>query len=187
MIPVGTIAEKSEESVRPSRVTVPFSRLIASLQQLYLISIFEFHVPTSNKGDTVRREKGTVTEVKQTGRSISTIRNTLRRHGVELRGNRSRPLSEALKTPGKGSIRPYYGFCYFQGQVIPDPREYETLLLSHRFWSEGMNPNRIAEVLNSKKIGARSASNWNRNSVVNILKRFEDKQVVIKGDSYELR
>lgn len=125
---------------------------------------------------------------KQTGKAKNTIRDSLIRAGIELRPNTAVPVASALRESGKRNIRPYYGFCYFQGQIIPDPREFENLLLIHRLWSVDTNPNRIADTLNAKKIPARSASKWNRNSIVNIIARFENKQIILsKGGKYELR
>jgi hypothetical protein len=125
---------------------------------------------------------------KQTGKAKTTVRENLIRNGIVLRPKASLPFSEAVRLTGKGKIRPYYGFCYFQGQVIPDPREFESLMLIHRLWKLGANPNRIADSLNEKKIPARNAPKWNRNSIVNILKRFESKQITLTKDGkYEFR
>lgn len=125
---------------------------------------------------------------RQTGKAKDTVRNTLLKAGIELRPSTSLPTSKASRKFGKGKIRPYYGFCYFQGKIVPDPREFENLQLIHNLWLSGANPNRIAEILSAKKIPARSASKWNRNSVVNIITRFEKKQIILsKGGKYELR
>ena len=96
-------------------------------------------------------------------------------------------MHESWGETGKQRVRPYYGFCYFQGKIVPDPREYDNLLVIHRLWKSGMNPNRIADTLNEKKILGRNAPTWNRNSVVLVLKRFEQGIISIKGDQYELR
>jgi hypothetical protein len=93
----------------------------------------------------------------------------------------------AWREGGKRNIRPYFGFRYFQGAIVADQNEFEHLLFIHRLWKQGLNPNAIANKLNDKKVSARSASSWNRNSVVLILNRFEEKKIVIKGAKYELR
>lgn len=124
---------------------------------------------------------------KQCGKAKSTVLKALQHAGVEMRPNQKLTVSKALKTKAKGNIRPYYGFCYFQGRVVPDQREFENLTLIHQLWKSGTNPNRIADKLNTKKIPARSAAQWNRNSIVNILTRFEKGIVVLKkGGNYEL-
>lgn len=122
---------------------------------------------------------------KQTGKAVNTIRDILIRAGVELRPNVSAPVSSTWRESWKRNILPYYGFCYFQGRVVKDPREYENLLLIYHLWKSGANPNSIATHLNSKKVPARRASSWNRNSVVNILKRFEDGTIYQKGGELE--
>ena len=94
---------------------------------------------------------------RQTGKSKDAIREILHRAGIELRSNVSVPFSKAT-SDSKKNIRPYYGFYYFQGKVTPDPREFENLVLIHRLWSADNNPNRIADMLNEKKIPPRSAS-----------------------------
>lgn len=123
---------------------------------------------------------------KQTGRSKDMVRSALLRAGIDLRPKVALPVHMTWREPGKRNIRPYYGFCYFQGRVVPDPREYENLLLIHRLWKAKTNPNRIATLLNTKKIPARNASTWNRNSVVLVLQRFEQAIISIKGEKYEL-
>lgn len=123
-----------------------------------------------------------------TGKAKNTVRDALQRTEVELRPKVTLSTVEAKGARHKSNVRPFYGFCYFQGSVVPDQREFENLILVHRLWKSGANPNRIAETLNSRKVPARSAKVWNRNTVVNIITRFENKTVVIKKDgSYELR
>lgn len=123
---------------------------------------------------------------KQTGKAKNTIRDALTRAGIELRPNKILSVTAAKAKKCKSGAPPYYGFCYFQGKLVPDPREYENLLLIHRLWESGVNPNAIATMLNSKKTPARSAKSWNRNSVVKIIERFKHGLIKIKGGNYEL-
>ncbi len=124
---------------------------------------------------------------KQTGKAKSVIRDNLVKAGVELRDKVAVPISKMKAEKGKTSIRPPYGFCYFQGNIVPDPKEYENLMLIYRLWKLNTNPNRISDTLNAKKIRPRAAKLWNRNCIVNILTRFEQKQIVLKGGQLELR
>lgn len=72
--------------------------------------------------------------------------------------------------------------------MIPDPKEFVNLQLIHELWKTGTNPNRISDNLNAKKIRPRCAQKWNRNSIVKIINRFENKSVILKsGGKYELR
>ncbi len=124
---------------------------------------------------------------KQTGKAKTSIRSHLLRAGIDLRSRVSVPVQTVIKEPGKRNIRPYFGFCYFQGKIVADPREYDHLLLINSLWKSGLNPNAIANRLNEKKIPARSATIWNRNSVVNILERFENGLIVSRGGQLELK
>lgn len=124
---------------------------------------------------------------KLTGKAKSVIQRSLTSSGIELRSNISTPFFQNKKENGKSNIRPPYGFCYFQGRVVPDQREYENLMLIFQLWKQGSNPNRIADTLTEKKIRPRLAKSWNRNSVINILTRFENKQIILKGGQLELR
>jgi hypothetical protein len=117
----------------------------------------------------------------------SSIREILTRSGIELRSKSSEPFARARRESGKGNILPYFGFCYFQGKVVPDQREHGHLHTIYNLWKTGLNPNAITDQLNAKKIPPRSASAWNRNSVVNILKRFETGVISLKGGHLELR
>ena len=123
----------------------------------------------------------------QTGKAKSVIRENLARAGIELRSNVAVPISKRKAEGGKTNIRPPYGFCYFQGQIVPDQNEYENLMLVYRMWKADTNPNRISDHLNEKKIAPRIAKFWNRNSIVNIITRFAQKQIVLKGGQLELR
>ncbi|MBL7557891.1 MAG: hypothetical protein JNM24_18830 [Bdellovibrionaceae bacterium] len=123
----------------------------------------------------------------QTGAAKSVIRRRLLTNGVKLRSHIAVPFSSKKKVIGKSNIRPPYGFCYFQGQIVLDQKEYRNLLLIYKLWKSNANPNRISELLNEKNIPPRIAKFWNRNSVISILTRFENKQIVSKGGQLELR
>ena len=124
---------------------------------------------------------------KQTGKGRNTVRAALMKAGIAMRPRTSLPVHIAARKLGKQNIRPFFGFRYFQGEVVPDQQEYETLLLIHRLWKLGQNPNSIAESLNTKKVPARSAEKWSRNSIVLIINRFEERLITFKGAKYELR
>jgi hypothetical protein len=60
-------------------------------------------------------------------------------------------------------------------------------MMIFRHWKADTNPNRISDLLNEKKVAPRIAKFWNRNSIVNIITRFEQKQIVLKGGELELK
>lgn len=123
---------------------------------------------------------------KLTGKAKSAIRDSLIKSGIEFR-QKSYPSIDLSKSNGKTNIQPPYGFCYFQGQLVPDQKEYGHLMLIYNLWKQEANPNRIAEVLNEKKVMSRFSRAWNRNSVVNILNRFKENKIILKGGKLELR
>ena len=122
----------------------------------------------------------------QTGVAKATVRDRLLALGIDLRPARPPPIAPSGGAGGKGNVRPCFGFCYFQGRVTPDPREYPTLLLIHALRADGANLNRIAGRLNAMNVPARAAAQWNRNSVVNVLGRFEDGRLVLRHGRIEL-
>ena len=67
-----------------------------------------------------------------------------------------------------------------------NPAEYDGLRLIYDLWVKSTNPNRIAEILNQKKIKPRIAKQWNRNSVISSIARFKDKKILLKGGALEL-
>jgi hypothetical protein len=68
--------------------------------------------------------------------------------------------------------QPHYGFAYYMGQLIEEPREQQILALIKRLAGEGMSATGIANHLNIQKMKPRRAKSWHRNSVVRILKRL---------------
>jgi len=124
---------------------------------------------------------------KQTGKPKSTVQKKLTQAGIELRPKVTLPTGAARREKRNGGARPYFGFCFFQGRVVPDPREYPTLLRIHALWKAGRKPMSITNDLNSKKMLARGGSTWLRGSVGRIIERFENAKITIKGDKYELR
>ena len=151
------------------------------------LSSFDSQVISETYAELYRKGLSLKDISQQTGKSKSVIRENLARARIELRSNVAVPISKMKAEGGKTNIRPPYGFCYFQGQIVPDQNEYENLMLVYRMWKADTNPNRISDLLNEKKVAPRIAKFWNRNSIVNIITRFEQKQIVLKGGQLELR
>ena len=124
---------------------------------------------------------------KQVGKATSTINSILKKAKIEMRPNRLASFETTRKLVGKRAVRPPYGFCYFQGQIVPDQREYENLLLIYNLWVEGSDAGSIKKHLNDKKIPPRSAQQWSRDSIKLILKRFQEKLIIYQGGKLELR
>ncbi|MFZ3231490.1 MAG: hypothetical protein WA160_14885 [Pseudobdellovibrio sp.] len=71
------------------------------------------------------------------GCSKSKIRSILRREGGKPRMGVTQATHERSLKSGKQGALPYYGFCYFDGQIVKDPRESPILQMIHRHWSQG--------------------------------------------------
>lgn len=80
---------------------------------------------------------------------------------------------------GKQGARPYYGFCYFEGEIVKDPREYPTLVLIHDFWKEGKTIHQIVKELNCRSLTSRTGRKWSWAAVSNIVTRFSSGLVKI--------
>lgn len=80
---------------------------------------------------------------------------------------------------GKGAARPYYGFCYFEGEIVKDPHEYSTLMLIYDFWKDGKTIHQIVKELKSRGLLSRTRRSWSWAAVNIIVTRFKDGLVRI--------
>lgn len=88
---------------------------------------------------------------------------------------------------GKKSVKPPYGFVYFEGKVVKHPKEYPHLLQIINLWKKGMALNSIAKKMNEQKVPSPLGKKWSFNSIDNIIKRIKNGHLVQNGDNYELR
>jgi hypothetical protein len=79
-----------------------------------------------------------------TGFPYSTIRSQLVAGGLTLRTNKSVSSSEILRQRFKNSAPPPYGYCYLEGRLQKDPREYPILQIIDQQRRQGQNPTAIA-------------------------------------------
>ncbi len=120
--------------------------------------------------------------------SKNKVRSCLLRNGIELRERVTLDKPGRFLKPGKHSARPYYGFCYFEGSIVKDPREFPVLQKIHRLWSRGKTIHQINLEMNRAKTPARTAKNWSWAAIKNIVSRFESENVNLQtGGKYELR
>ena len=138
-------------------------------------SIYEQVAPLYEDGWSLRDIEA------HTGIAKTSIRKALLDNGVRLRGNTSTAKFESRKAKSKQAALPIYGFHYFQGKVVPHPKEHEVLLVIYRHWQKGDNANVIFKKLNSKGIPSRKGKEWSWNAVQNILDRLKQKRIVVKG------
>jgi IS30 family transposase len=124
----------------------------------------------------------------RTGIPKTTVRAELIRGEVAIRPKFSQAQIERWRRrTGKRHTKPPYGFCFLEGELTRHPTEYPVLMTIRERANFGACPNSIASYLNARKIPSSRNRTWSRNSVVQILKRFEDGQIVQNRGNYELR
>jgi hypothetical protein len=122
------------------------------------------------------------------GCSKSKVLDALERRSVNKRPGYTLPTPEAARNRAKGNRKPYFGFCYFEGQISKHPIEYPILQLIHRRCQERVSIHYITLELNKRNMKSREGRSWSWAAVRNIVARFEQKKVVLtKGGEYEFR
>lgn len=122
------------------------------------------------------------------GFSKNKIRNILLKQGIILRSVSNQVNRKCKIKSGKMAVWPYFGFCYFQGKIIKEPKEYPTLQLIYRFWNEGKTNHEITLNLNKAKIPTRTGKSWSWSTIKYIVNRFENEIIVpSKGGQLELQ
>lgn len=155
-------------------------------EPLYLSEIIKinFHIEQDNSSEcAVLYNKGMSLRdiAKELNISKTKVRSHLLKAGVELRPADPTPAEVARWRIRKTKAAPPFGYCYFQGETVKNPIEYDTLLKIHRQWKAGKNANEIARYLNAKKLKPRKAKEWHNKAVKKIVARFESKKIVITG------
>jgi hypothetical protein len=104
------------------------------------------------------------------------VRSSLLRQGVVLRDKVVKETGKPLRNLGKRSAQPPYGFCYFQGKVVRDPREFPNLQFIQKLSRQEYTTHQICCELNRLKIPSRKGKLWSWAAVQNILKRHTSKK-----------
>lgn len=121
---------------------------------------------------------------KELGASKTGIGSILLKAGIKLRDKVSQATNQRGVKSGKQSVQPYFGFCYFEGQITKDPREFPTLRLIHRHWNEKRTIHEIAVELNNAKIPSRTGKQWSWAALKKIINRFETKKLILTNRGY---
>ncbi|MGZ3772710.1 MAG: helix-turn-helix domain-containing protein [Pseudobdellovibrionaceae bacterium] len=128
-----------------------------------------------------------VTEIaEQTGIKRTTVWETLKHYEKELRVHCVIPYERWRKGHKRTGARPPYGFCFLQGEVVRDPKEYPTLLLIHNLWTRGSEIMSIVASLSDKKIKSRTGKEWSYGVIKAIGKRFDSGAVAFQGSKLVL-
>lgn len=81
---------------------------------------------------------------------------------------------------GKQGARPYYGFYYFEGEIVKDSREYPTLVLIHDFWKDGKTIHQLVKKLHNRSLTSRTGRKWSWAALSIIVSRFSSGLVKIE-------
>lgn len=110
-----------------------------------------------------------------TGFPFSTVRDHLIAAGVTFRPLRPVSVSVTLRQRFKSSAPPPYGYCYLDGRLERDPREYPTLQIMKEQWRRGKSPTEIARYLNGRNIKTRTGKAWKQPTVFYIIQRLKNE------------
>lgn len=131
-------------------------------------SIYEIVAPLYKKGLSI-------TDIAdQTGLKRTSIWSSLRAHKEELRAQAPVPFDRWRKRTGKVNARPPYGFSFFQGEIIKDPKEYPILQLIQNLRKQGLSISSIMLKLNERGSKSRMNKLWSYNVIKSIIKRSKD-------------
>ena len=66
-----------------------------------------------------------------------------------------------------------FGYCYLEGKLVVDPREYKVVLEMFRLWRSGLSLRAIARSLNDRKIPTRFGKSWKHEVIKHIIERHQ--------------
>ena len=116
-----------------------------------------------------------VTDIaEQTGLKRTSIWRCLKDNKQILLKQSAVPYKRWRQGHGKRGAKPPYGFCYFEGEVIKDPKEYPTLQLIQNLWKQGASISSIITKLEERKLRSRMNKAWSYNVIKSIIKRSKD-------------
>lgn len=143
----------------------------------------------SKKSVSYTKKRFSVSDIsKQLGFSKGKVLRLMKLAGLKSRPKMAHAEKDRLLKHGKQSALPYYGFCYFEGRVTKDPKEFPTLQIIYSRFGAGKTIQEIVLELNRKKLPSRKGKSWSWAAVQNIVNRIKDKKLILKtGGDYELR
>ncbi len=116
------------------------------------------------------------------------VRTELKKAKVQTRASVTQATHKRRLKSGKQNALPYYGFCYFEGKIIKDPKEFPILSKIHSLHEQGKTIHQITQSLIKSKLPSRKGKIWSWAAVQNIVERFKQKNIIlISGGEYEFR
>ncbi|MEZ0392936.1 MAG: hypothetical protein ACAH59_12020 [Pseudobdellovibrionaceae bacterium] len=107
------------------------------------------------------------------GLSFSTVRRQLVKQRVTLRPNKSVSFIGNQRQTFKSGAPPPYGYCYLDGALQKDAREYPVLQIIDKQRQVGRTPTEIARYLADRKYKTRHGKVWNQALVFNVVQRLK--------------
>jgi len=119
------------------------------------------------------------------GFPYSTVRDQLLRLGVTLRTNKSVSFSGNPRQTFKNSAPPPYGYCYLEGCLQKDPREYPILQIIEKQRQLGRTPTEIARHLSDRGFTTRIGKPWGQAHVFSLVQKLKTKKLSLqlKGET----
>ncbi len=105
--------------------------------------------------------------------AYSSVHRQLAKQKVTFRANKSVKVLDIQRQTFKNSAPPPYGFCYLDGRLQKDPREYPILQIIEKQRQIGQTPTEIARYLEGKGIKTRHGKSWRQAHVFNIIQRLK--------------
>lgn len=137
--------------------------------------IYEISAPLYQKGLSV-------TEIaEQTGLKRTTIWQALKTHQDPFNPKPSVPYKRWRKGHKRTGARPPYGFCFLQGEVVRDSKEYPTLLLIHGLWTRGSKIMSILAALSERNLKSRTGREWSYGVIKAIVQRIDSGAIVLRA------
>lgn len=152
-----------------------------------IIEFFEIRTPRIFEIVAPLYQKGlSITEIaNQTGLKRTAIWKSLKPKRDELRPRQSAPYERWRKGHKRTGARPPYGFCFLQGEIVREPKEYPTLLLIHALWTQGEGISDILRDLKGRGLKSRTGKVWNYGVIKMTIGRMKSGAIVEKdGDLF---
>ena len=105
--------------------------------------------------------------------AYTSVHRQLVKQQVSFRANKSVKFLQNQRQTFKNSAPPPYGFCYLDGRLQKDPREYPILQIIEKQRQTGRTPTEIARYLDGKKFKTRHGKPWRQAHVFNIIQRLK--------------
>ena len=123
---------------------------------------------------------------RQTGLKRTSIWKALKAHEQSLSPKKSVPCARWRKGHKRTGARPPYGFCFLQGELVRDPKEYPTLLLVNNLWTRGSDIMSILSTLSDRGLKSRTGKEWTYGVIKSIVQRMESGAIVLQSGNLVL-